>query len=165
MSVKERVTSVFTAGPRTVLLSETTDRLKLEVPDAISQQPKSYREQWRCLRFYSSTEWCTSQSCNRGRYPDTGRTVQTTVELPQVLFLDKGVDIHATGEARTNVRLLDADASRRPTLICPIRQEDGDRTLRSRGDSHGTSQGQNRGVGGKLRRRQAVERSKHDEPT
>ena len=31
---KERMTSVFTAAPRTVLLSETTDRLKLEVPDA-----------------------------------------------------------------------------------------------------------------------------------
>ena len=60
-------------------------------------------------------------------------------------------------EARTNVRLLDADASRRSTLICPIRQEDG--------DSHGTSQGQNRGVGGQSRRGQAVERSKHDEPT
>ena len=35
MSEKERMTSVFTA-PRTVLLSETTDRLKLEVPDAMS---------------------------------------------------------------------------------------------------------------------------------
>ena len=56
MSEKERMTSVFTAAPRTVLLSETTDRLKLEVPDAMSQQPKSYREQWRCLRFNSSTE-------------------------------------------------------------------------------------------------------------
>ena len=33
MSEKERMTSVFTA---TVLLSETTDRLKLEVPDAMS---------------------------------------------------------------------------------------------------------------------------------
>ena len=41
------MTSVFTAASRTVLLSETTDRLKLEVPDAMSQQPKSYREQWR----------------------------------------------------------------------------------------------------------------------
>ena len=148
MSEKERMTSVFTAAPRTVLLSETTDRLKLEVPDAMSQQPKSYREQWRCLRFNSSTEWCTSQSCNRGRYPDAGQTVQTTVELPQVQFLDKDVDIHAAGEARTNVKLLGADAPRRSTLICPIRQEDEDRTLRSRGDSHGTSQGQNRGVGG-----------------
>ena len=152
------MTSVFTAAHRTVFLSETTDRLKLEVPDTMSQQ-------WRCLRFNSSTEWCTSQSCNRGRYPDAGQTVQTTVELPQVQLLDNGVDIHAAGEARTNVRLLDADASRRHTLICPIRQEDGDRTLRSRGDSHGTSQGQNRGVGGQSRRRQAVERSKHDEPT
>ena len=66
--------------------------------------------------------------------------MQTTVELPQVQFLDKGVDIHAAGEARTSVKLLDADASRRSTLICPIRQEDEDRTLRSRG--------QNRGVGG-----------------
>ena len=46
MSEKERMTSVFTAAPRTVFLSETTDRLKLEVPDAMSQQPKSYREQW-----------------------------------------------------------------------------------------------------------------------
>ena len=36
MSEKERMTSVFTAAPRTVLLSETTDRLKLEVPDAMS---------------------------------------------------------------------------------------------------------------------------------
>ena len=67
MSEKERMTSVFTAAPRTVLLSKTTDRLKLEVPAAMSQQPKSYREQWRCLRLNSSTEWCTSQSCNRGR--------------------------------------------------------------------------------------------------
>ena len=148
MSEKERMTSVFTAAPRTVLLSETIDRLKLEVPDAMSKQPKSYREQWRCLRFNSSTEWCTSQSCNRGRYPDAVQTVQTTVELPQVQFLDKDVDIHAAGEARTNVKLLGADAPRRSTLICPIRQEDEDRTLRSRGDSHGTSQGQNRGVGG-----------------
>ena len=74
--------------------------------------------------------------------------MKTTVELPQVQFLDKGVDIHAAGEARKNVKLLDADASKRSTLICPIRQEDEDRTLRSRGDSHGTSQGQNRGVGG-----------------
>ena len=67
--------------------------------------------------------------------------MQTTVELPQVQFLDKGVDTHAAGEARTNVKLLDADASIRSTLICPIRQEDEDRTLRSRGDSHGTSHG------------------------
>ena len=148
MSEKERMTSVFTAAPRTVLQSETTDRLKLEVPDAMSQQPKSYREQWRCLRFNSSTEWCSSQSCNRGRYPDAVQTVQTTVELPQVQFLDEDVGIHAAGEARTNVKLLNADASRRSTLICPIRQEDEDRTLRSRGDAHGTSQGQNRGVGG-----------------
>ena len=37
MSEKERMTSVFTAAPRTVLLSETTNRLKLEVPDAMSQ--------------------------------------------------------------------------------------------------------------------------------
>ena len=44
MSEKERMTSVFTAAPRTVLLSETTERLKLEVPDAMSQHPKSYRE-------------------------------------------------------------------------------------------------------------------------
>ena len=51
----------------------------------------------------------TSQSCNRGRYPDAVQTVQTTVELPQVQFLDKGVDIHAAGEARTNVKLLSAD--------------------------------------------------------
>ena len=37
MSEKERMTSVFTpAAPRTVLLSETTNRLKLEVPDAMS---------------------------------------------------------------------------------------------------------------------------------
>ena len=36
MSEKERMTSVFTAAPRMVLLSETTDRLKLEVPDAMS---------------------------------------------------------------------------------------------------------------------------------
>ena len=36
MSEKERMTSVFTAASRTVLLSETTDRLKLEVPDAMS---------------------------------------------------------------------------------------------------------------------------------
>ena len=36
MSEKERKTSVFTAAPRAVLLSETTDRLKLEVPDAMS---------------------------------------------------------------------------------------------------------------------------------
>ena len=36
MSEKERVTSVFTAAPRTVLLSETTDRLKLEVLEAMS---------------------------------------------------------------------------------------------------------------------------------
>ena len=36
MSEKERMTSVFTAAPRTVLLSEATDRLKLEVPDAMS---------------------------------------------------------------------------------------------------------------------------------
>ena len=57
MSEKERMTSVFTAAPRTVLLSETTNRTKLVVPDAMSQQPKSYREQWRCLRFNSSTEW------------------------------------------------------------------------------------------------------------
>ena len=148
MSEKERMTSVFTAAPRTVLLSETTDRLKLEVPDAMSQQPKSYREHWRCLRFNSSTEWCTSQSCNRGRCPDAVQTVQTTVELPQVQFLDKDVDIHAAGEARTNVKLFGADAPRRSTLICPVRQEDEDRTLRSRGGSHGTSQGQNRGVGG-----------------
>ena len=83
MSEKERMTSVFTAAPRTVLLSETTDRLKLEVPDAMSQHPKSYREQWRCLRFNSSTEWCTSWSCNRGRYPDAGQTVKTTVVLGQ----------------------------------------------------------------------------------
>ena len=136
------MTSVFTAAPRTVLLSETTDKLKLEVPDAMSQQPKSYREQWRCLRFNSSTESCTSQFCNRRRYPDAAQTVQTTVELPQVQFLDKDVDIHAAGEARTNVKPLGADAPRRSTLICPIRQEDDDRTLRSRGDSHGTSQGQ-----------------------
>ena len=66
MSEKERMTSVFTAAPRTVLLSETTDRLKLEVPDA-SQQPRSCRELLKCLRFNSSTEWCTSQSCNRCR--------------------------------------------------------------------------------------------------
>ena len=148
MSEKERMTSVFTAAPRTVLLSETTDSLKLEVSHAMSQQTKSYREQWRCLRFNSSTEWCTSQSCNRGRYPDKVQTAQTNVELPQVQFLDKDVDIHAVGEARTNVKLLDADAPRRSTLICPIRQEDEDRTLRGRGDSHGTLQGQNRGVGG-----------------
>ena len=74
--------------------------------------------------------------------------MQTTVELPQVKFLDKDVDIHAAGEARTNVKPFDADAPRRSTLICPIRQEDEDRTFRSRGDSHGTSQAQNRGVGG-----------------
>ena len=165
MSEKERMTSVFTAASRTALLPETTDRLKLEVPDAMSQQPKPYREQWRCLRFNSLTEWYTSLSCNRGRCPDAGQIVQTTVELPKVQLLCKGVDIHAVGEARTNVRLLDADASRRSSLICPIRQEDGDRVLRSRGDSHGTSQGQNRGVGGQSRRRQAVERSNHDEPT
>ena len=73
--------------------------------------------------------------------------MQTTVELPQVQFLNEDVDIHAAGEARTNVKLLDADASRRSTQICLIRQEDEDRTLRSRGDSHGPS-GQNRGVGG-----------------
>ena len=145
MSEKERMTSVFTAAPRTVLLSETTNRLKLEVPDAMSQQPKSCRDKWRCLRFNSSTEWCTSQSFDRGRYLDA---VQTTVELPQVQFLDEDVDIHAAGGARTNVKLLGAYAPRRSTLICPIRQEDEDRTLRSRGDSHGTSQGQNRGVGG-----------------
>ena len=72
------------------------------------------------------------------------QTVQTTVELPQVQFLDKNVDIHAAGEARTNVKLLGADVPGRSTLICPIRQEDEGRTLRSRGDSHGTSQGQNR---------------------
>ena len=36
MSEKERMTSVFTAAPRTELLSETIDRLKLEVPDAMS---------------------------------------------------------------------------------------------------------------------------------
>ena len=36
MSEKERMTSVFTAAPRTVFLSKTTDRLKLEVPDAMS---------------------------------------------------------------------------------------------------------------------------------
>ena len=41
------------------------------------------------------------------------QTVQTTVELPQVQFLDKDVDIHAAGEARTNVKLLGADAPRR----------------------------------------------------
>ena len=123
MSEKERMISVSTAAPRTVLLSETTDKLKLEVPDATSQHPKSYREQRRRLRFNSSTEWCTSHPCNRGKYPDAGQTVQTTVELLQVQFLDKGVDIHAAGEARTNVKLLDADASRRSTLICPIRQE------------------------------------------
>ena len=35
--------------------------------------------------------------------------MQTTVELPQVQFLDKGVDTHAAGEARTNVKLLDAE--------------------------------------------------------
>ena len=74
--------------------------------------------------------------------------MQTTVELPQVQFLDKDVDIHAAGEARTNVKLVGADAPRRSTLICLMRQEDEDRTLRSTGDSHGTSQGQNRGVGG-----------------
>ena len=74
--------------------------------------------------------------------------VQTTVELPQVQFLDKDVDIHAAGEARTNVKLLGADAPRRSALICPIRHEVEDRTLRSRGDPHGTSQGQNIGVGG-----------------
>ena len=39
MSEKERMTSVFTAAPRTVLLSEPTDRLKLEAPGAMSQQP------------------------------------------------------------------------------------------------------------------------------
>ena len=76
------------------------------------------------------------------------QTVQTTEELPQVQFLDKDVDIHAAGEARTNVKLLGADAPSRSTLICPIRQEDADRTLRSIGDSHGPSQGQIRGVGG-----------------
>ena len=37
MSEKERVISAFTAAPRTVLLSETTGRLKLEKPDAMSQ--------------------------------------------------------------------------------------------------------------------------------
>ena len=78
MSEQERMTSVFTAAPRTVLLSETTDRLKLEVPDAMSQQTKSYREQWRSLRFNSSTELCTSQACNRGRYLDAGQTVAPT---------------------------------------------------------------------------------------
>ena len=57
------------------------------------------------------------------------QTVQTTAELPQVQYLDKDVDIHAAGEARTNVKLLDADAPRRSTLICPIRQEDEDPTL------------------------------------
>ena len=165
MSEKGRMTSVFTAASGTVLLSEKTDRLKLEMPDAMSQQPKSYREQWRLLRFNTSTEWCTSQSCNRGRYPDAGKTVHTTVELRQVHFLDKGVDIHVEGGARTSVRLLDADALRKSTLICPIRQEGGGRTLRSRGDSHRTSQCQNRGVGGPVTSRQAVERSKHDEPT
>ena len=36
ISEKERMTSVFTAALRTVLLLETTDRLKLEVPDALS---------------------------------------------------------------------------------------------------------------------------------
>ena len=36
MSEKERMTSVFNAAPRMVLLSETTDRLKLEVLDAMS---------------------------------------------------------------------------------------------------------------------------------
>ena len=118
MSEKERMTSVFTAAPRTVLLSETTDRLKLEVSDAMSQQLKSYREQWRCLRFNSSTEWCTSQSCNRGRYPVAVQTVQTTVELPPVQFLDKDVDINAAGEART--KILCADAPMRSTLICPM---------------------------------------------
>ena len=112
-----------------MLLSEATDRLKLEVLDAMSQQPKSYREQSKCLKLSSSTEWCTSQSCNRGRYPDAGQTVQTTVELPQVQYLDKDVDIHAGGEARTNVKLLGVDAPRRSTLICLIRQEDEDRTL------------------------------------
>ena len=60
MSEKERMISVFIAAPRTVLLSETTDRLKLEVLDAMSQQPMSYREQWMCVRFKSSTEWCVS---------------------------------------------------------------------------------------------------------
>ena len=59
--------------------------------------------------------------------------LQTTVELPQVQFLDKDADIHAVGEARTNVKLLGADPTRRSTLICPIRQEDEDRTLRSGG--------------------------------
>ena len=138
MSKKERMTSVFTAAPRAMLLSETTDTVKLEVSNAMSQQPKSYREQWTCLGFNSSTEWCTSQSCNRSKYPDAVQTVQT---LPQVHFLDKDVVIHAAGEARTNVKLFGED-------ICPIRQEDEDRMLRSRGDSDGTSQGQNREVGG-----------------
>ena len=57
------------------------------------------------------------------------QTVQLAVELPQVQFLDKDVGIHAAGEARTNVKLLGADAPRRSTLICLIRQEDEDRTL------------------------------------
>ena len=52
ISEKERMTSVFTAALRTVLLSETTDRLKLEVLDALR----------RWFRFNSSTKWCTLQS-------------------------------------------------------------------------------------------------------
>ena len=36
MSENERMTCVFTAAPRTVLLSEATDRLKMEVSDAMS---------------------------------------------------------------------------------------------------------------------------------
>ena len=52
ISEKERMTSVFTAALRTVLLLETTDRLKLEVPDALR----------RCFRFNSSTKWCAPQS-------------------------------------------------------------------------------------------------------
>ena len=44
MSEKERMTSVFTAAPRTVLLSETTIRLKLEVHDAMSPAAPSRTE-------------------------------------------------------------------------------------------------------------------------
>ena len=114
------MTSVFTVAPRTVLLSATTNRLKLEVPDAMSPAAQVVQR---------TVGMPQVQFINRGRYPDAVQNVQTTVELPQVQYLDKDVDIHSAGEARTNVKLLGADAPRRSTLISPIRQEDEDRTL------------------------------------
>ena len=101
-----------------MLLSETTDRLKSEVPDAMSPAAQVVQRtvEMPHVQFINRVVHISVVQTEAGTLTQ-GKTVQTTVELPPVQFLDRDVDIHAAGEARTNVKLLDADAPRRSTLI------------------------------------------------